>query len=311
MKDACAGKVSTVDIFYSQGEFGMKRVSLIAGASVFALLGAVMAPGAAFAAEGDGVVGGDIIVTARKVGERLQDIPLSINAFTEEALAQRDISDMEDLGRASPGFIFQQGVDRSFGTITFRGMKNNSVGDPTRENSSIFIDGIYYISVPAAMDFQDVERIEVVKGPQSAFFGRATFGGAMNFVTKTPSDDFGADFFLRAATYDEYEARASIQGGIVPGLLAVRASGKYAWTAGMYDNSVTGGKLGQQETKSVAGTVLFTPAPGLSFRGRASFVKQDDGAPASQLIYRLPTHNCSFGGTVPRQRQWHRFEVVI
>lgn len=247
--------------------------------------------------EDDAAATGEIYVTARKVGERLQDVPLAITAFTEEALEKRDIGDMQELAKASPGIAFNQGPDRSYGAVTFRGMRNNSIADPTRENSSLFIDGIYYISVPAAMNFDDIERVEVVKGPQSAFFGRSTFGGAINFITHTPGDDLHATGFMRAATYDHYEMRAAVEGGIVPGLLAARIAGRYETFGGMYENAATGGRLGEQETKSVSGTVLFTPFDGFSMRGRAAFVKQDDGPPAAQLIGRYPDHNCFKGGT--------------
>ena len=103
-------------------------------------------------------------MTARKVAETLQDIPLPITAFTDEALEARDINDTTDLSDFTPGLTFDGGINRSFSTITFRGMKNISNFDSTRENSSVFVDGLYFIGTPANVDFFDLQRVEVGQG---------------------------------------------------------------------------------------------------------------------------------------------------
>uniref|UniRef100_UPI00356B4483 TonB-dependent receptor n=1 Tax=Novosphingobium sp. TaxID=1874826 RepID=UPI00356B4483 len=238
----------------------------------------------------------EIVVTARKVGEKIQDIPLSINAFSDVTLERRDITNLDALAKAAPGISLFQGNDRAYGVLTFRGMRNNSNFDSTRENSSIFIDGVYYIGTPANLNFDDVQRVEIVKGPQSAFFGRSTFGGAINFITKTPRNELHASAFVRAATYNHYEARASIEGPLVSDILAVRVNGRYESFGGMYKNVLTGDQLGKQKTASVSGTVSFTPTPELNIRGSIAHVQQDDGPPAAQLIGRRPTHNCTVSG---------------
>lgn len=238
----------------------------------------------------------EIVVTARKVGEKIQDIPLSITAFSEQTLARRDITNLDALAKAAPGISLFQGNDRSYGVLTFRGMRNNSNFDSTRENSSIFIDGVYYIGTPANLNFDDIQRVEIVKGPQSAFFGRSTFGGAINFITKTPSNDLHSSIFIRAATYKQVEARASLEGPLVKDVLDVRVNGRYETFGGMYKNVLTGENLGKQKTASVSGSFKFTPTPELNIRGHIGYVQQDDGAPASQLIGRRPTHNCTVAG---------------
>lgn len=239
-----------------------------------------------------------IVVTARKQEETLQDIPLPITAFSAEALESRDINDVTNLSDFTPGLDFDSGVNRSFSTITFRGMINNSNFDSTRENASTFVDGVYFIGTPANIDFFDLERVEVVKGPQSAFFGRATFSGAINFITRDPSMEFQGRAFGRIATDETYELAGSLEGPVIPDVLAARVSGRYFNFGGQYRNALTGDQLGEQETASVSGALLFTPTPTITAKFRASYTDQQDGPPASQLIGRLPEHNCGpFGGT--------------
>ena len=138
----------------------------------------------------------------------------------------------------------------------------------------------------------------MVKGPQSAFFGRATFAGAVNFITKDPSFDLGGRAFARVATDDTYELAGALEGPILRDKLLARVSARYDYFGGQYENVLTGDQLGEQEFWMVSGSLLALPTDRIEVRLRGSYTDQQDGPPASQLIGRLPQHNCGpFGGT--------------
>lgn len=114
----------------------------------------------------------EVVVTARKSEERLQDVPLSIAAFTSESLHETNTRDMYDLARLTPGFSFERlnryGVQGGVSRPVIRGM-SNILGEG---NASVFVDGILYSDSILSFPFDIVERVEVIKGPQAALFGR-------------------------------------------------------------------------------------------------------------------------------------------
>ncbi len=241
----------------------------------------------------------EIVVTARKTEEKLQEVPLTVTAFSAQAIEAAGINSIGDLQGFAPGLNLWQNVDRGYSQVMFRGMNNNApTGDTSRDAASVFIDGVYYVGNISLINTDDIERIEVVKGPQSAFFGRATFGGAINFVTKTPSDTPVAKIHGKVATHDEYEIGGSVEGPLIDGRLSARASVNYRDYAGEYKNALTGSKIGAEQDTSVAATVYLTPTDNLTVKARVMYQQNDDGPAASQLIGQRPVHNCGpFGGT--------------
>jgi iron complex outermembrane receptor protein len=241
----------------------------------------------------------EVTVTARKVAEPLQEIPLTITAFSANQLAERGIRDVRDLAAFTPGISFNTATDRSAGSFQTRGMSQVSgTGDTSRDILSVFIDGVYYAGATPGLTFEDLERVEVVKGPQSAFFGRATFGGAINFITATPGNTLKANIDARVGQYGDQAAGFSVEGPLVTDKLAARLTGNYADYDGQYRNAQGGGQLGAQREEFGALSLAFTPTDDLKARLRVSYTRQHDGAPAVQLLNRLPQFNCGpFGGT--------------
>ena len=183
----------------------MMKHSHIARLLGSALLVATSAPVAAQATAGAEADSAEILVTARKREESLQSVPVSVQAFTSEALEASNILNLEGIAAFSPGVQLFQNVDRGYGQVFIRGLQNTPpVGDTSRELASIFIDGIYFTGGVAAINTDNIERVEVIRGPQSALFGRSTFSGAINFITRTPGNELSAEFAATAATYDEY-----------------------------------------------------------------------------------------------------------
>lgn len=243
----------------------------------------------------------EIVVTARKREESLQDAPLSIQAFSAAQIEVRGIQNLSELAKFTPGLNLNLGTTRYSSTFSIRGMNQvSAVGDNRRDLVTVFLDGAPLVGSPMAYGVEDLERVEVIKGPQSALFGRATFGGAISLITTTPGNEFKARATATAATYGDYRAGLSVEGPIVKDMLAGRVVVEGSTFDGFYKNSF-GGRLGESDSTYVAGTLSFTPTDNLAVRLRYSdrFVK--DGPEATPLIGRFTEHNCGpFPGFQPR-----------
>lgn len=239
-----------------------------------------------------------IVVSARKRNELITDVPIAITAFDSQKIESIGLQTILDLPAVTPGFQYEKfaGVPGRFdNSPRFRGISVNSLA-PSRQTASVFIDGIFVSNGIQGIGLEDVERIEIIKGPQSAYFGRLTFGGAVNYVTRTPADEFTAKVSTQIAEHDDYRLQASVEGPIFGDVLAGRLSASHWDKGGHYENASTGDELGQERTQSIGGTLFITPSDNLEIKLRAYFFENDDGAPAYSFAG-FPDHNCGpFGG---------------
>ena len=275
--------------------------NLLAGTSVvalFAMPASALAQDAQTSAsdESDNV----IVVTARKTEENLLETPIAVTAFSEEAITELGLTNIEDLPAFTPGFVFEsfQGIPGRFDSSPrFRGIGVNTI-NPTRTTASVFMDGVYVANGSQGIQLNDVSRVEIIKGPQSAFFGRNTFAGAVNYISKRPGDDFAVDFSAEAATRDEYAASIGIDIPLGDGF-AARLSGSWRDKGGHYSDRLTGDEIGDEETWSVTGTLFLEPSDNFDAMLRVNYFQNRDGAPATAEVGGLPTHNCGAGLGTP------------
>lgn len=221
------------------------------------MIGCLMAasaivPAAAFAqpVTGDGASESNIIiVTARKKEENLQTVPVTVNVFGEQLIDDANIAGLSELSDFTPGFQLQSAFGRDADRPVIRGASNILISEG---KVGFFVDGIPFVGAATALDLENFGRVEIIKGPQSAVFGRGTLSGAVNYVSKGGVDKLTADFELTAATHDKYEVFGRVAVPIADGL-SVFASGKYMSFGGDYTNSVTGEDLGQETLTISAG----------------------------------------------------------
>lgn len=239
----------------------------------------------------------EIVVTARKRGENLIDVPVSITALSGDALKQRGVTGLNELNDFVPGLRYQNSSanrnDRGFQTISMRGMYPGD--SPNRQAVTIFVDGV---AVPggATSGMGDIERVEVVKGPQSAYFGRSTFAGAINFITRAPSlEELKGSVDVSYSSYNSIDAKASVEGPIVQDKLAVRLAGRYYHTDGQYKNAGYSGRLGERDTQSIDFSFIAKPTETTTVRGYATYWEDSDG-PSAQALLTEADYNCNAGG---------------
>lgn len=219
----------------------------------------------------------EVVVTARRAEESLQKVPLSITALGAKDLEAAGISSVEDIAALTPGFSFRNGFGRGFQRPVIRGMAN--IGGAA--NAAFFIDGIYVNGPISGYNIDNLERVEVIRGPQSALFGRSTFAGAINYVTRKPTDDFEGSIKATAGNYGHQDISMWASGPIIDGVLRFQMNGNYYNRDGQYTNLVSGKKdVGGERTKSI-GTVLdWQPVDWFDATLRANYSLNDDEQPA-------------------------------
>jgi iron complex outermembrane receptor protein len=223
----------------------------------------------------------EIVVTARQRSEKEVEVPISIQAFSAAQIAAAGITDLNSL-QFQAGFTFQQAAStqaggREFPTLVMRGLEPTYGGDQQGNSGSLFVDGIFISSGLASLDTSDVSRIEVLKGPQNVYFGRSTFGGAINFITANPSNTFGGTIDASGTMRGSSNVTASVEGPLIDGILDGRLIlHDYNKTAEYH--ATDGGDLGAEESKSVTGTLYATPMDGLWLRFRGHYQQDDDSA---------------------------------
>lgn len=210
----------------------------------------------------------EIVVTARKRAESIQDIPISITAFSAADMDKRGIVSMTDIALNTPGFNFENFGNSGATAPVIRGA--TQVAGGIEQNVSFFLDGIYlprnYVT---DLGFGNIERVEVVKGPQSSRYGRNAFMGAVNYISKKPTEDLMIEGQLTAGSFGRYDAAVGISGAIVPETLRVRASIDYSKFDGSWKNSHpfadidfepgTDDRLGGWDDTTYSGSVQFLP----------------------------------------------------
>lgn len=175
----------------------------------------------------DASASGDIVVTAQKRSENIQDVPIAITAFSSDMLEQRGVSNPQDLQHGVPGLVFSDSPT-GVGLVTVRGVGGAaSRGSTPGRNPAVPVhaNGVYLQS-PAVMmqDFLDIERVEVLRGPQGTLYGRNAVGGSINVITKRPTRDLEGEVGFEIGNYDQRRVY-----GIVSGPLSDRLRARLAF----------------------------------------------------------------------------------
>ncbi|MCY3817714.1 MAG: TonB-dependent receptor [Gammaproteobacteria bacterium] len=266
--------------------------------------GSVLLVSAALAQQDAGEIE-EVVVTARKQEERIQDVPLTITAFTAAEITERGLSDVMDVSQFTPGFSFEKlnryGVQGGGSRPVIRGQSQILGG----ANASIFVDGVLYNDSVLSFPFDIVERVEVIKGPQAALFGRATFAGAINLITKTGTNEPENKLSLRVAEHEEGEINFLSRGPIAEDTAFYMAHVRYYTYGGFYRNTLDNQLVGDEESINVNLSLELRPSDTFTARLNLGYGKDDDGAAAVTLQDR--TYNNCF---LEIARQYYCGEVA-
>ncbi|NEP58614.1 MAG: TonB-dependent receptor [Symploca sp. SIO2G7] len=219
----------------------------------------------------------EIVVTAQRTEEDLQDVPISITALTEEQLEDANIINLEEISQNTPNFaVFSASGNRFFNFYSIRGLPN--VNFASRDTVGFFVDGVPYdYGGFITQDFIDLERVEILRGPQSTLYGRSAQAGAVNIITRKPTNEFEFDSTVGYGTYNDLDLRASVSGPIIEDRLFYRLSGSYGSRDGYVDNIFLDEDLDDQSGGNGRGQLLWTPSEDWEILLNASFDDYRDG----------------------------------
>jgi len=228
------------------------------------------------AAETDVDNNAEIIVTAQGRSQQLQDVPVAISAVSAETLKNSGANDIRQLNQLAPSLLVSSTGSESNGSARIRGI--GTVGDnPGLESSvAVFIDGVYRSRSGIGLnELGEIERVEVLRGPQGTLGGRNSSAGLLSVISKKPSFEFGATGEATYGNYDYYRLAGSITGPLSE-TIAARVDGVYAKRDGFYHDVVNDRDVNDRDRYFVRGQILFEPSSDISFRLIGDYSKRDE-----------------------------------
>ena len=219
----------------------------------------------------------EIVVTTRRREENLQEVPIAVTAIDAATIQRQNIRNVFDVAKLDPSLQIDASFTPADTRITIRGLVNTR----GRSQVAILVDGVDTTTENAIAAgsgmlantrlLNDVERIEIVKGPQSALYGRAAFAGAISYTTKEPGDEFSSKVGVDVGSDGIFQVTGSIGGPVAGEVFGLLANGVYWSQDGFYDNSISGADVGGGEGYGLALTGVYEPADRFKLKFRVAY----------------------------------------
>ncbi|MES2495936.1 MAG: TonB-dependent receptor [Pseudomonadota bacterium] len=239
----------------------MRLGRLLLGAASIATLGCGQAWGQA-PGQDDGGSLDEILVTARKTTERLQDTPISITAIDRDALERRGITSLAEVAKVTPGLNYGDFGDLKLSPTSLRGVVGSAGSAGADPAAGYYVDEVYVGQGPGAnLDLYDIAQVEVLRGPQGTLYGRNTIGGVVAITTERPGDELKGSVTADFGNYRKQRLGASLSGPLVEGLVSAKLSAIVDHRDGYEYNMFLDRDVNNRKTWSGRAQLLFTPAP--------------------------------------------------
>ena len=248
----------------------------------------------------------EIVVTAQRVSEKLQDVPLAITAISGATLAEKNITDVTRLQDIAPGLSI--GRSGSDARPNIRGINTEAIGANSDPRIAFYVDDVYQSRTSQALAaFVDLERVEVQRGPQGTLYGRNSFGGNIALYSTVPKEEFGAGFSALYGRFNRLRAEGFVNAPLTPGIqVRIAAMGERA--DGYVKNTSTGSDLGDEKQYFVRGSLRVAPVDSdleIILRGSywhqggngiSAFGYKSLGTPYDPALIRAPGGTLTVGG---------------
>jgi iron complex outermembrane recepter protein len=280
-------------------------LSSVLSMTLMAQTQAVFSAGENFALE-------EITVTAQRRTQNLQDVPVSVTGFSDDNINDLNIETADDVAAHVPNFQ----VSSPFGDVqplfSIRGVSMPDYNTNQQSPIGVYVDEAYLgATVSHGLSLFDLERIEVLRGPQGTLYGKNTTGGAINFITKTPEVDDEINGYLKVG-YGNLNTRtgsAAIEGTLVEGSLAGRLAATSKKDDGFYENKLGGGDLGQTDYWALRGTLNWQVNENASAVLKYSTARSDGSPSAFQTFGHLAGGADTSGYVRPASLDFHEGEI--
>lgn len=221
--------------------------------------------------------GGDIVVTARRRAETVQDVPIAMSVIGGTALAETGAYNVNRLTQLQPSLQFYSTNPRnSAANVRGLGAPFGLTNDGIEQGVGIYVDQVYYSRIASAtFDFTDTERIEILRGPQGTLYGKNTTAGAINITTRKPSFETEARAEVTGGNYEFFQGKFSLSGPLVDDVVAARVSGSLTTRRGTIYNTLQREWQNSQDNISLRGQMLFQAAPNFDVTLYADYNRQN------------------------------------
>lgn len=267
----------------------MRSIYLI-GISAISLAASSQAQAQSLAVESAENNENEIIVTATKREQTLQEIPIAVSVTSGETLERAQIRDLTDLQSVVPSLRATQAQNSGQTVFLIRGFGTSAQNPGLEPSVGVFIDGVYRSRSSAQIsDLSNIERIEVLRGPQSTLFGKNASAGVISVVTRKPQFDFGGSV---SATYGNFETmvfKGDVTGPLIKDVLAFSLSGNYNKRDGYVKVANTGDRINDRDRYDIRAQLLFTPTSDLSVRLIGDYSKISELCCQAPLVQAGPT----------------------
>jgi outer membrane receptor protein involved in Fe transport len=267
----------------------MKRVHLLSACATLAVIAPLpaWAQEAPPAAESEGEIQ-QIVVTAQRREQALQDVPIAVTAFTGETLNERRIDDALDVQFNTPNLVYV-GNERP----ALRGVGNNAISSTAENGTPIFTNGAY-IGARAENEYYDLERIEILRGPQGTLFGRNTTGGAINIITQRPKRDFGGEVFAEYGNFDSIRLKGALNLPINEAI-QTRVAGYYLKRDGYTENLFTGRGIDSRDQFGLRSSTRLVLGPDTQANFMIQYYRENSSRSREnkRLCKAIPVLGCS------------------
>ena len=230
-----------------------------------------------------------VTITATKREQTLQDVPVAVSVVDESVIAKAQILDLNDLQSLVPSLSVGQLQSSSNTNFVIRGFGNGANNAGIEPSVGVFIDGVYRSrSASQISDLPNIERVEVLRGPQSTLFGKNASAGVISVITKKPSFERGGNVEGSVSNYNGYRAKAYVTGPISD-TLAFSLGGSYNTRDGYVDDIGTGQETNERNRYGLRGELLFEPNENTSFRLIGDYDTIDELCCAAANVVNGPT----------------------
>jgi len=273
----------------------MKMISKAAVLGTTAIVSGLLTAGAYAQVE-------TITITAQKREQTLQDTPISVAVVDEVSLQESQVRDAADLQVLVPSLRVAEFAASTNTQFDIRGIGTSSFNPGLEPSVGVFIDGVYRPNAGAAInDLLSVQRVEVLRGPQSTLFGRNTPAGVVSIVTRGPEFESGYDLAVTVGNYNSRILQGAVYGPLVEDRVAFRIDGSSNEQDGFLQN-YDGRQLNDRDRYNVRGQLLFTPNDNVSLRLQADMSNINENCCAAPFAYYDPVDLGAFvalGATIP------------